>query len=156
MQHARPAGRPVNRLAAGLAIGLSTMALLISAALPIVIPVFRFPRPGGPYAIGTVTYHWVDATRTEVFTADPNDRRELMVQVWYPARANRSAPRAPYVPDSATLAPGLARLAEQNADRLFPESSLTVSRFPLTHLKYISTNAVAAAPVAADESAIRC
>jgi len=71
MRRARPAGRPVNRLAAGLAIGLATLALLISAALPIGIPVFRFPRPGGPYAIGTVTYDWVDATRPEVFTADP-------------------------------------------------------------------------------------
>jgi hypothetical protein len=71
MQNTALAGRPVNRLAAGLAIGLGTMALVISAALPIVSPVFRFPRPGGPYAIGTLTYHWVDAARPELFTADP-------------------------------------------------------------------------------------
>jgi hypothetical protein len=44
--------------------------------------VFRFPRPSGPYAIGTVSYHWVDGARPEVFTADPNDHRDLMVQVW--------------------------------------------------------------------------
>ena len=82
----------------------------------------------------------------------PNDHRELIVQVWYPARASGSSPRVPYVPNSAALAPGLARLAEQNADRLFPGSSRSVPRFPFTHLKYISTNAVAAAPVAPDQS----
>jgi hypothetical protein len=79
------AGRPVNRLAVGLAIGLATLTLVISAALPIVTPAFRFPRPSGPYGIGTLTYHWVDAAWPEVFTADRGDHRELMVQVWYPA-----------------------------------------------------------------------
>jgi Platelet-activating factor acetylhydrolase, isoform II len=145
------AGRPVSRLAAGLAIGLGTVALVISAALPIVSPVFRFPRPSGPYAIGTLTYHWVDAARPEVFTADPNDHRELMVQVWYPAQANPSAPLAPYVQDAGALAPGLARLAQENVERLFPGSALTVPSFPFTHLKYITTNAIPSAPVAHDE-----
>ena len=86
LQSTALAGRPVNRPAAGLAIGLGALALVISAALPILSPVFRFPRPSGPYAVGTVTYHWVDAARPEIFTADPNDHRELMVQVWYPAQ----------------------------------------------------------------------
>jgi predicted dienelactone hydrolase len=152
LQSTTLAGKPVNRLAAGLAIGLGTLALVISAALPIVSPVFRFPRPTGPYAIGTLTYHWVDAARPEVFTADPNDHRELMVQVWYPALASPSAPRAPYVQDARALAPGLAGLAQQNAERLFPGFSLTVPSFPFTHLKYITTNAIPSAPVAQDES----
>jgi predicted dienelactone hydrolase len=120
LQSTALAGRPVNRPAAGLAIGLGALALVISAALPILSPVFRFPRPSVPYAVGTVTYHWVDAARPEIFTADPNDHRELMVQVWYPAQPNQSAPRAPYVQDAGALAPGLARLAQQNAERLFP------------------------------------
>jgi Platelet-activating factor acetylhydrolase, isoform II len=152
LQRTALAGRPVNRLAAGLAIALAALALVISAALPIVTPVFRFPRPSGPYAIGTLTYHWVDAARPEIFTADPNDHRELMVQVWYPAQANRSAPHAPYVQDASALAPGLARLAQQNADRLFPGFPFTVPSFPFTHLKYITTNAVPSASVANDET----
>jgi len=40
-------GRPVNRLAAGLAIGLATLVLVISAALPIVSPVSRFRVQAG-------------------------------------------------------------------------------------------------------------
>jgi hypothetical protein len=86
-----------NRLAAGLAIGLGALGLAVSIVLPIVVPVFRFPDPSGPYEIGTSTYHWVDADRPEIFTADPDDRRELMVQVWYPAKGDPSSPRAPYV-----------------------------------------------------------
>jgi predicted dienelactone hydrolase len=83
-----------NRLAAGLAIGLGVLGLAVSIVLPIVLPVFRLPPPTGPYAIGTLTYHWVDAHRGEVFSADPNDQRELMVQIWYPAKKDPSAPRA--------------------------------------------------------------
>ena len=54
-----------------------------------------------PHATGTLTYHWVDASRAEIFTADPNARRELMVQVWYPADAVPSPTRAPYLPEAA-------------------------------------------------------
>jgi hypothetical protein len=32
-----------------------------------------------------VTYHWVDGSRPELFSPDPDDRRELLAQVWYPA-----------------------------------------------------------------------
>jgi len=60
-----------------------------------VLPVFRFPQPGGPYDIGTVTYHWIDTSRPEIFTSDLAARRELMVQIWYPARADPAFPRAP-------------------------------------------------------------
>ena len=97
-----PAGR--NRLT-WVAIALGTLWLAGSAALPMIVPVFRFPTPTGPHAIGTLTYHWVDAARPVVFAADPQKRRELMVQVWYPASAQPSAPRAAYLPDAATVGP---------------------------------------------------
>ncbi len=88
---------------------LGVLALVVAAAPPALLPVFQFPRPTGPYPIGTLTDHWIDSTRPEVFTADPSDRRELMVQLWDPARYQRGAPRAPYVERPETLAP-LARL----------------------------------------------
>ncbi len=139
-QRNAPAAKPTGmswtrRLAAGLAVGLGVLALAVSVALPVLIPVFRFPKPTGPYAIGTLTYHWVDTSRPELFTPDPNDHRELMVQVWYPARDEPSAPRAPYLQDADAMAPALARLTR------FPG-------FLFTHFKYVTTNAVASAPVA--------
>src|SRR5215211_3352780 len=99
LQNIAPTGGPAgqgrtNRFATGLAVGLGVLGLAISIVLPIMLPVFRFPDPSGPYEVGTSTYHWVDADRPEVFTDDSDDRRELMVQVWYPAEEDPH-PRAP-------------------------------------------------------------
>src|SRR5215213_4587978 len=127
-----------NWLAVGLAIGLGALGLAISLVLPIMLPVFRFPHPSGPYEIGTLTYHWVDTDRPEVFTADPDDRRELMVQIWYPAEGDPSSPRAPYIQDADAVTSAFARLFD-------------VPEFLLGNLKYVTTNAIPSAPVADDE-----
>lgn len=127
-----------HRISIGLSIGLGVLGLAASIALPTVLPVFHLPRPGGPYQIGTVTYHWIDTSRHEVFSADPNAHRELMVQVWYPAKAAPSSPRAPYVQNPEALAP-VAHL-------------LHLPDFIFGHLKYVSTSAIPSAPVADDES----
>ncbi len=103
-------------------------------------PAFVFPRPTGPYRIGTVTYHWVDAERREVFSAQPSARRELMVQVWYPAHDVPSAPRARYMPDADVVAPALADF-------------LGVSPSTLAPLAHVTTNAVERAPIVDDEAA---
>jgi predicted dienelactone hydrolase len=143
LQNIAPAGEPAgqgrtNRFAAGLAVVVGVLGLAISIVLPIMLPVFRFPHPSGPYEIGTLTYHWVDADRPEVFTADSDDRRELMVQIWYPAKGEPSSPRAPWVQDPDALAADLAR-------------ALHLPGFTFGHLKYISTDAIPSAPVADDE-----
>src|SRR5215212_225221 len=94
LQNFAPAGRPAGQKWTNrLAVGLGILGLVVSIVLPIMLPVFRFPHPSGPYEIGTLTYHWVDADRTQVFTADPDDHRELMVQIWYPAEEDPSSPR---------------------------------------------------------------
>ena len=59
------------------------------------------PTPTGNFALGTVRMWLVDSARHEVMSPDPRVRRELVVQLWYPA-ASRHAPRfAAYVPDTA-------------------------------------------------------
>ena len=55
------------------------------------------PEPTGQYAVGRLSYDWVDSTRTEIYAADREDRRELVVFVWYPAQ-ERAAELAPYLP----------------------------------------------------------
>lgn len=124
-------------LAFGLAMGLGGFGLVASVVLPLILPVFRFPQPTGPYGIGTMTYHWVDAARSDVFAHDPKNRRELMVQIWYPAGKNQSSPRVPYIQDADALVP-LARLLH------FPD-------FTFGYMKYVMSNAISFAAVADDK-----
>lgn len=51
------------------------------------IPTRPFLKPAGPYAVGTQEYDWIDSTRGEAYTKNPNDHRRVVVQVWYPAAA---------------------------------------------------------------------
>lgn len=127
-----------NRLVSWGAIVLGVLSIGVSLALPLVLPVFRFSRPAGPYDIGTVTYHWTDESRQEIFSPDKTLRRELMTQVWYPARRGASSSRAPYLPDADIVAAALAR--QHN----FPD-------FAFQHLKYVMSNAAESIPVAEDE-----
>ena len=122
----------------GLFIVLAVFGLTVSVALPLIFPVFHFPKPTGSFSIGTLTYHWIDTNRPELFTADPDDHRELVVQVWYPSQSEPSMPRAPYLPDPEILAP-VARL-------------MHLPSFVFEHLKYVTTNAVPSAPMADGES----
>ncbi|WP_128895392.1 peptidoglycan DD-metalloendopeptidase family protein [Longirhabdus pacifica] len=55
-------------------------------------PMFSFEEPTGTYPVGTETYHWIDESRAETFSDDPDAKRELMVQVWYPAEAEIGNP----------------------------------------------------------------
>jgi predicted dienelactone hydrolase len=75
---------------AGLILAL--VGLVLGVALLLLLPVPNFPRPDGPYPIGTVTYHWIDASRVEIYGDAPGGPRELMVQVWYPAEPTRGRP----------------------------------------------------------------
>ena len=122
-----------------VALGLSVLALAILIARSIMLPVFHFPIPAGPYAIGTLTYHWIDTNRAEVFSTDASARRELMVQIWYPSKAVEPSPspppRAPYVQNAAALAVALARL-----------KSLPTALFG--QLEKVTTHAMPGSPVA--------
>lgn len=134
-----PGRRHVYLVVSFFGTGIGALVLVISIAMPVLLPVFHFPKPSGQYAIGTVTYHWIDTSRPELFTSDPNEHRELTVQVWYPAKNEPEAPGAPYIQDADTVTPEIGRL-------------LHLPEFIFSHLKYVKTNAVALAPIA-DEKA---
>ena len=140
-QNSTPMGGPygwkrLQPAAAAVVITLGALVLAIAAALPTMVPVFRFSEPSGPYAIGTLTYHWVDGSRAEAFAADPKERRQLMVQVWYPAHANPSGQRAAYMADADTVTTTFARLHGKPA-------------FLFGHFKYVTSNARSSVAVAA-------
>jgi len=125
----------VSQAIAGAIIGLGVLVVAVSIALPVALPVFQFPKPTGPYAIGSLTYHWVDTSRPELFTADPSDHRELMAQVWYPARNQPSKARIPYLENAGDVTTAVARIVH-------------LPSLLFAHFKYVTTNAVRSAPVA--------
>jgi len=90
-----PDKQPPRRFLLILGFIFRLLVFTLVAALPVLIPVFRLPEPTGPYPVGTAMLYLVDYARPETLSPDPNDYRELMVQVWYPARAEPGARLAP-------------------------------------------------------------
>lgn len=125
-----------HRILLGAGVVAGTLALGLVVASTILLPRFRFPEPTGPNTIGTTSYHWVDADRPEILGPNPGGPRELMVQVWYPAKPVAGEP-SPYIPDADTVIPALARI--------FGLPSLA-----LNHLRGVTTHAVDNAPAASD------
>ncbi|WP_229076287.1 hypothetical protein [Actinoplanes sp. DH11] len=75
------------------------------------LPVPVFPTPSGPSPVGTTVTQWTDPGRDEPGTLEADDRRTVVVQLWYPAREAGS--RARYLgrtrEEAQTVADGEAR-----------------------------------------------
>ncbi|MFC0624225.1 alpha/beta hydrolase family protein [Kribbella deserti] len=71
----------------------------------------RFPRPSGPFPVGTTELHLVQTGRPDPYR--PERTRELMISLWYPA--SRPALAAPYLPPltAAFYAEGAAIALQQ-------------------------------------------
>lgn len=123
--------KPQNSVKSFVAITIKTLFLviylIIAVLLPSLMPVVLFEKTSGPFKIGTTIYHWVDYQREEPYTKDPNDKRELMVQVWYPAKEKGKMNRAPYINNSHEIAKGL-------------EKSLSIPAFAFNHLGLVKSN----------------
>ena len=108
--------------------------LVISVVLPLLVPIISFPDPKGDYAVGSTIHHWVDNNRDEWFTPeDLNDKRHLMLQVWYPSVENDSE-KLPFLDHLKTRAKTIAQAGK------FPS-------FFAMHLERIKTNSVLNSPV---------
>ena len=137
--HSQARGLENRKLAKPLLISFSVVSVALSISLPLLIPVFHFPIPSGPYEIGTLTYHWKDPTRRELFSADIDASREIMVQVWYPAKADASSPRAAYMDDADAVTAALAHV--QN-----------IPAWLFSSFRYVTTNARNSVPAASGNS----
>ncbi len=82
-------------LSRGLKVGITGGVLLLvllavlwvehSAPLELSVPT-------GPFAVGRLTTAWVDEERIDLFAPSAEQKRELVVWIWYPAAAGQSAP----------------------------------------------------------------
>ena len=117
----RVAGR--GALVVGLALG--GLALL-TALVP------TLPKPSGPHSVGSVIFRWTDNTRSETFTADPSDRRQVIAQAWYPTDAT-TGEAVPYFEAQDNL----------------PSSIAGLPSFMFGSFGSVATHATAATPVSA-------
>ncbi|WFA04632.1 dienelactone hydrolase family protein [Bacillus sp. HSf4] len=116
--------------------------LLLSVFLAVYLPVFHLPKPDGAYAVGTKTFHLVDQNRDEVLTKDPDDKRELMIQVWYPAQQQNGEKLQPLFPEDRFFDQYIGNFAEQ----------LHVPAFALDYWRYIRTNSYENAEISSSEN----
>ncbi|MCB9421538.1 MAG: hypothetical protein H6667_17165 [Ardenticatenaceae bacterium] len=145
---------PAYILAVGLAVwtltrrklpvvaGIGGMIWLsFATALPVLLPVPRPLAPTGPYAVGTAVYYLTDTNRNEIYTDDPNDKRELMVQVWYPAQPPEPGIKpALYLEDIEVAGPAIAQ-------------RLNMPAFLLDHLNLAYSQSFTDAEIANEDTA---
>ena len=112
-------------------------SLILTAAAVFVFPVFKLPTPTGTYDVGTEIFHFVDDERQEIFTDTVEDKRALMVQVWYPAEAV-SGKGVPFMDDERLL----------NA----MASNYGLPGFSFNHLKYVRSNAYSKVEISKSQS----
>ena len=77
----------------------------------VLVPLDSIEPPTGKYSIGTQVYFWTDKSRGEVYTTDPSDYRELMVQIWYPAKGGENYQKAPHITFPEKSISSIARTA---------------------------------------------
>ncbi|MFE2721582.1 alpha/beta hydrolase family protein [Kitasatospora sp. NPDC059327] len=115
----RRAGRPARRARWWLALPGSLLCVVLTATGPAAawaFPVPVFPEPTGDFAVGTRVLQWTDPDRAETATPEPDDRRTVVVQLWYPAQKSPAGTRrAQYLgrteQEARTVSDALARYA---------------------------------------------
>ena len=93
---------------------LLVLPSLVSCAAigPIVVPLEEIAPPKKQtFGIGTQIYFWNDLSRSEIYTVNPNDTRQLLVQIWYPAKINKNNQRAPHIIFPKETIRGVAEIA---------------------------------------------
>jgi hypothetical protein len=101
-----------RKIALPIAVSLLfVLAWSISAQLEI-------PLSNGPHAVGRTVLKWVDGSRAEVLTQNPNDFREVVALMWYPAEA-RTGMKAAYFPNLSSVSDALIRSGEVDLWEVF-------------------------------------
>ncbi len=115
-------------------IGFFFALLFISTSVffAIGMPIITLPEPTGSYDVGTLSFSLLDEERDEIHTVDPNDKRELFVEVWYPGTLDE-----PITPKSLW-------------SELYAGERDVVS-FTLNYLKKVKTHSYPGIPPAKDE-----
>src|ERR1044072_9523886 len=71
----------------------------------------QLPITTGSYAVGQRVFRWVDPGRPEVLTTNPDDSREVIALIWYPAESGTGS-KSPYFPGLSAVSKALAESGE--------------------------------------------
>lgn len=115
----------IPRFLLGSAYTALAILLVATAGLMYAFPVFQLSEPTGTFKVGMQSLHFVDTNREEIYGGPRGGKRELMVQVWYPAQAGTDKP-APLIPDTRILR--------------YMAANYGLPGFTLQHLKYVSSH----------------
>jgi predicted dienelactone hydrolase len=94
----------VTQCSAGVLSGLVLLGFGLQTANAAIFETgLDLPMLAGPYATGSTYYQLLDLSRDETFTADPLDKRQLGLQVWYPAAGAGTQPASYIAPPLAEV-----------------------------------------------------
>ncbi|MFT9369592.1 alpha/beta hydrolase family protein [Paenibacillus polymyxa] len=129
--------KKIPRFMLGSAYTAIAIMLVVTAGLMYAFPVFKLPEPTGEFKVGTQTFHFVDTNREEIFDESRDGKRELMVQVWYPAQAS-TGKYAPFIPDTQILR--------------YMAANYGLPGFTFQHLRYVSSHTYSGAEVSSAQT----
>src|SRR5688572_9172625 len=86
-----------------LALTVAALVLVVGLSATLRLDI---PPPSGEFAVGRAGMAWVDSKRPELHTPNPEDQREVVATIWYPAERTGGRP-APYVADLDDIDRGL-------------------------------------------------
>ncbi len=113
-------------------IRFTLLVMTLAALIPwiIFIPVPSLTKVHSKYEVGTRIFRWVDVDREEQITVDPQDKRNVVVQAWYPIEENEAGIHSFYLD-------GLGNL---------PEKIGIIPRRIFDHYGQVDTHAILNAP----------
>lgn len=116
---------------------LTFLFLIVATVLPHLFPAKLFDKPTGPFPVGTTSRYVIDPNRSETLSQDPNDKRELYLQIWYPASLNDLS-KASYGTNMPKIVAAITR-------------NMELPSFLFSHLKSAATYSVTNAELSAEE-----
>lgn len=87
-----------------VAVGLFILVVHIQLAAAQTV---NLPTPTGTFGVGRRIIRWIDASRAETMSSRPNEKREVVIWLWYPAATTSDSKPAPYVDQLDQLSKGL-------------------------------------------------
>ncbi len=63
----------------------------------------QLPTPSGTFGIGRIGYEWIDFSRPDAYSTDPQAHRDLMVYLWYPSPRGDTEEAGRYLPGADAM-----------------------------------------------------